>query len=235
MVDRDEFGGLDERLRSGDDAALAEAFSLAQPRLRKMVAFRMDHRLAGRLDPDDVLQEAYLEAAQRLPHYLAKPGDGLAQPGDGSAQQAEGTPGERLYVWLRLITAQTLVDAHRRHLGAQMRDATREQGLWQASNAVATSVSLAGVLIGRLTSPSNAALRDEAAAELRRAIASLSEVDQEVIALRHFEELTNGEVARVLGIEVKAASIRYVRAVKRLKELLDHSPVFAQSGGRLLP
>lgn len=197
------------RLVDGDDAALGEAFSLHRERLRTGLMFRMDRRLRGRLDPDDILQEAFLQASTRLDHFRKA----VAKDPDSS-----------LFVWLRLISTQTLIDAHRRHVGAQMRDAGREVHRVPSRNAVATSVSLADCLLGHLTSPSQAAIREELGQQLQQAISTMSENDQEIIALRHFEELTNGEVAEALGIEVKAASIRYVRAIKRLKEVVDGIP-----------
>ncbi len=208
------------RLAAGDEQALGEAFSLHRDRLRRGVLFRMDARLRGRVDADDVLQEAYLQAAQRLGHFAEK-------------QQATTDGGPMgVFVWLRLLVAQTLIDAHRRHLGAQMRDAGREiaihrgPGAYQGG-AVATSVSLAGCLLGKLTSPSQAAMRAELSVKLNEALSSMSDLDQEVIALRHFEHMTNTEVAEALHIEAKAASIRYVRAIKRLKQVLDKVPGFA--------
>jgi RNA polymerase sigma-70 factor (ECF subfamily) len=203
----------DEQLRQkiveGQDQALGEALALHRDRLRTGVLFRMDRRLRGRLDPEDILQESYLQAASRLEHFR---------------QTVRETPDSSLFVWLRLIVNQTLVDAHRRHLGAQARDAGREVRRGPSRNGAATSVSLVDCLLGHLTSPSQAAMRAELGAKLQEAIATMSENDQEVIALRHFEQLSNGETAQTLGIEEKAASIRYVRAIKRLKEVLESIP-----------
>jgi len=194
---------LDAKLRAGDAHALAELFAANRERLWRMVRFRLDARLANRVDPDDILQEAYVAAAQRLSHY---------------AQHPNASP----FVWLRLIVKQTLVDVHRRNLLTQRRDADRERNVdgWTADQ---TSASLAVCLVGSWTSPSQAAARDELLATVRQAIATMDPLDQEVLALRHFEELTNGEVAEVLGLQVKAASIRYIRALQRLKELLAAS------------
>lgn len=210
---------LARRVARGDGDALGEAFDRHRERLRRGVLFRMDPRLRGRVDADDVLQEAYLQAAGRVEHF-AKRQD--APPDAGAGEEPMS-----LFVWLRLLAAQTLVDAHRRHLGAKMRDAGREVSLGGAPSPVATSVSLAGCLLGKLTSPSQAAMRAELETKLQDALGGMSDLDQEVIALRHFEHLTNGEVAQALGIEAKAASIRYVRAIKRLKEVLDTMPGFA--------
>lgn len=200
---------LRQRLCDGDESALAEAFSLHRDRLWRMIRFRMDARLLSRVDADDVLQEAYLAAAQRLDHFLGKDED------------------SSLFLWLRQIAGQTLVDVHRRHIGAKMRDAGREISL-HAKMPQATSISLAAQLLGRLTSPSQAALRDELAVQLEESLAQMEPIDQEVLALRHFEELSNREVAEVLDIQQKAASIRYVRAIARLKNILAKIPGFEE-------
>jgi RNA polymerase sigma-70 factor (ECF subfamily) len=171
-----------------------------------MVNFRLDRRLLGRVDPDDVLQDGYLAAAQRIQHY---------------ANVTSMSP----FVWLRLIVSQTLIDVHRHHLGAQQRDAGREVAI-QAGGSPTTSASLAIHLIDGLTSPSQAAQRAEAIFQVEKAIGDMDAIDQEVLALRHFEELTNSEVAEVLGIQRKAASIRYFRAIRRLKTILAGVPGF---------
>ena len=195
------------RLRGGDKSALAEFFSQHRERLGRMVRFRMDPRLLGRVDADDVLQEAYLNAAARIEHFQ---------------DMKCGSP----YVWLRAIVGQTLVNVHRRHLGVKARDAGREVSIHALRPPPATSISLAGLLIGNLTSPSRAAIRAELASLLETAVESMDEIDREVLVLRHFEELTNREAAEVLGIREKAASIRYVRAIRRLKHVLSELSCF---------
>ena len=167
----------------------------------------MDRRLAARVDPDDILQEAFVNAAARIQHYLED-------------------PSRSLFVWFRLIVGQTLVDVYRRHIGAEMRDAGREVSIQGMKYPQATSMSLAAELLGSITSPSQAAQRVEMSAQLEQALAEMSDLDQEVIALRHFEDLTNGEVAEVLGIQPTAASNRYVRALTRLKDVLSQFPEF---------
>lgn len=198
---------LEERLRRGDEKALARIFAAHRERLWRQVNFRLNTRLRGRLDPDDVLQEAYLAAAQRVDRYAA---DGFESP----------------FLWLRLIVQQTLIDVHRRHVGAQKRDAGREVPMHGRRRGYpqATSISLASQLVGDFTSPTRAAARGEAMEMVRQAIETMDPMDQEVLALRHFEELTNAEVAEELGIQPKAASIRYVRAVKRLRDILQDVP-----------
>jgi len=194
------------RLLAGEVAALSEYFDRERLRLARMVQFRLDPRLRSRIDAEDILQEAYVAAAQRLAAF------GKSQP---------MSP----LVWLRLIVGQTLIDVHRRHVGAQMRDADRERSI-QARLADGTSLTMTFHLLGRLTSPSGAAVRAEMSALVAQALEAMNPIDREVLALRHFEELTNKETAETLGIEPKAASIRYVRALARLKEVLQQVPGF---------
>ena len=194
------------RILQGDQQALAVLFTSHRERLRRMVVFRLDRRLQGRLDADDVVQEAYLDAAQRLKHY---------------------DPSGSFFVWLRLVTTQTLATVHRRHFGAQIRDAKREVSLH--GTPMATSIAIADRFLGQLTSPSQAALKRELAAQLEAALAEMNPVDQDVLAMRHFEDLTNSEIAEILGIEQNAASIRYVRAIERLKTILNRIPGFLEA------
>jgi RNA polymerase sigma-70 factor (ECF subfamily) len=195
-----------QRVLAGDEASFASAFAEHRERLWRMVHFRLDRRLQGRVDADDILQEAYLDAVKRLPHF------------------AESQP-MSLFVWLRLVVGQTLIDVHRRHLGAKMRDAEREESIQQRLSE-GTSISLSFHLLAHLTSPSQAAARAELMGLVEEALEGMSDTDREVLALRHFEELTNNEVAEVLGLERKAASIRYVRALARLKTVLEKIPGF---------
>jgi RNA polymerase sigma-70 factor (ECF subfamily) len=105
-----------------------------------------------------------------------------------------------------------------------MRDAGREVSLYRDALPAASSAALAGRLLGRLTSPSQAAIRAERVIRLQEALNSLDPVDREVLALRHFEQLTAAETARVLGISEEAAAKRYIRALKRLKQILARMP-----------
>jgi RNA polymerase sigma-70 factor, ECF subfamily len=206
MVDAEgQPDGLLQRLKEGGEQVLAGLFSQHRERLWRMVNFRLDPRLRGRVDADDILQEAYLDAAQRIEHY-------------------DGGTATSFFVWLRMVVSQTLIDVHRRHLGAQMRDAGREVSIHGQRYPQATSASLTFQMLGNLTSPTQAAVRAEAAGRLEKALDDMDPIDREVLVLRHFEELTNSEVAEELGIQQKAASIRYVRAVRRLKAILSHVP-----------
>ena len=200
---------LERRLRGGDTQALAELFARDRERLWRVVEFRLAEPLRGRLGPDDVLQEAFLAASQRLKHYAASP---ATSP----------------FIWLRMIVNQTLIDLHRQHLGAQKRDAARDVSVDGAPYVQATSASVAIQLVGVFTSPSGAAARADMMGLVQAAIEQMDPIDREVLALRHFEELTNSEVAEALGIEQKAASIRYIRALRRLKDILAQVPELTQ-------
>jgi RNA polymerase sigma-70 factor (ECF subfamily) len=202
---------LERRLRNGDAEALAEVFSRERERLWRVIQFRLAEPLRGRLDPEDVLQEAFQAASQRLKHYASSP---ATSP----------------FIWLRMIVNQTLIDLHRQHLGAQKRDAAREVSLDGAPYAQATSASVAIQLVGVFTSPSGAAARADVLGLVQTAIEQMDPIDREVLALRHFEELTNSEVAEALGIEQKAASLRYIRALRRLKEILVQVPALSNGG-----
>lgn len=204
---------LIESVANGDHNALAELFSQHRDRLWRMVTFRMDPRLHGRVDADDVLQEAWLSAVQRIDHFLI----------DASRS---------IFVWFRLITSQTLVDIHRRHLGTQKRSAGVEFSIDRGWSSSSTSSSLSFHLLDDLTSPSEAALREEMSQKLNQALSEMKDIDREVLALRHFEQLSNREAAQVLGISEQAASDRYIRALGRLKTTLTALPGYLSDDDR---
>src|SRR5262249_54538153 len=145
---------------------------------------------------------------------------------EASARLADYTrkPDMPFFLWLRFLTGQRLLRVHRQHLGAEMRDVAREVSLYHGALPEATSAALAAQLLGRDTRPSEAAIRAERRIRLQEALNSMDPIDREVLALRHFEQLTNPEAARVLGLQESAAAKRYVRALKRLREILDARP-----------
>jgi RNA polymerase sigma-70 factor (ECF subfamily) len=167
-----------------------------------MVEIRLDPRLRGRLDASDVVQEACGEALRRLPDWL----DGEDMP---------------LHLWLRFLTGQKLIQLHRHHLGAEMRDPGREVSLERGGAPDASSATLASAIAeSGVLSPSGVAVRAEVADRLRAALDTMKPEDREVLVLRHFEQLSNGDVARILGLSAPGASLRYLRAAKRLREIL---------------
>ena len=196
---------LINRILAGDREALAELFSQYRPRLLRLVNLRLHPKLRGRIDPEDVLQEAWLKAVDRMSYFLR----------DAS---------HSTFIWFRLITTQTLIEMHRRHLGAGKRDAAREVSIHGGWDADSTASSLSFSLQGRLTSPSSAVRKDELAQQIDLVLQGMDAVDREVLALRHFEELTNREVSLVLNMSEQATSARYLRALTRLKRLLQLIP-----------
>jgi RNA polymerase sigma-70 factor (ECF subfamily) len=180
--------------------SLEEWFGQYRERLRNVVALRLDRRLVGRLDASDVIQETYLEALERYPEYVREP---RLSP----------------YLWLRFLAVQRLLICHRRHLQTQKRDAGLEISL-DAHGLEVSSAELAQRILDSALTPARAAVHAEEQARLHEALQQLDPMDREVLALRHFEYLSNDEAAAVLGIQPGAASQRYYRALKRLKEIL---------------
>jgi RNA polymerase sigma-70 factor (ECF subfamily) len=179
---------------------LAQCFQEFRPRLEKIVTFRLDPSFRSRLDPADVVQESYFELARRIHEY-------------GTTQ---GIP---LFIWMRQRVLQTMIDLQRAH-SREKRSIHRESRLPEPQFNQSTSLSIARILMDDLPSPSRVAMLAEEQERLQLALDSMHEIDREVLAMRHFEQLTNSEVAEVLGLSPTAASNRYVRAAARLSEIL---------------
>lgn len=194
---------LAARAAAGDAAAWGTLLSLHHDRLCRIVGFRMDRRLRGRIDPADVVQEALVEATAHRDSYFR-------------------TPEVPLFLWLRGVVTNKLLELHRQHLRTRMRDVKRERRLDGSSDE--TTDALCGQLTGGLTRPSVAAVRREARTRLWSALAAMEPVDREVLALRHFEQLTSTEAAKLLGIQERAAAKRYLRALARLRQMLAEMP-----------
>ncbi len=190
------------QLRSRGQQAVAELFDRYREKLLRTIALRLDGRILGKVDSEDVLQDAFVESSRRIQDYLDRP----------------SVP---FFVWLRQITCQVLINTHRRYLGAKMRDVNQEVTLHRVASAGTSSAFLVAQLADSLTAPSQVAVREEMVSELKTALEELEEIDREVLVLRHLEELTNNEVAQILGIDKYAASKRYVRALKRLREAMS--------------
>lgn len=184
----------------GDSGAFGKLLVGEEMRLRRMLRLRLDPRVRGRVGVSDVLQEAYLEASRRFGEWIRKP----TMP---------------FFLWIRWIANERLLMAHRRHIEAQGRSVRREVPI-HGTYAAASSVAIAAQLLGRYTTPTQAVVRAEMKACLLEALDSLDPIDREILALRHFEQLTNAEAAQVLELHNDAASKRYVRALRRLKRTL---------------
>ena len=208
-----ETNQLLEQAAQGNPQGLGTLLARHGDRLRRMVALRMDRRRQGRIDPSDVIQETYLEASVRLAEYLRDP----SMP---------------FFLWLRFLAGQKLVTLHRHHLGVQMRAAGQEVALCRGSLPEASSAALAGQLLGHDTRPSEAAVRAELKIRVQEALNSMDPIDREVLALRHFEQLSRAEIAQVLELSEGAAGKRYIRALERLKRILGCPP---GGPGELMP
>ena len=192
-------------IAEGNLAYLGDLLKRHEGKLRRMVAFRLDQRLQGRIDPLDVIQEAFLEASEHRAEYFKN-------------------PSITFLLWMRGIVGNKLRELHRFHLGTKMRDACREVSLFRGTMPEASSAALAAHLLGHATRPSEAAIRAEVKIRLQEALNLMDPIDREVVALRHFEQLTPAETAHVLGLKEKAAGMRYLRALKRLKDILTSLP-----------
>lgn len=171
-----------------------------RPRLERIVSFRMDRNVAQRLDPSDVIQESFFEIERRLEEY----------------HRDRTVP---FFVWVRQRVLQTMIDMQRGHW-RDKRSVGREQDMDGIHNQGSTSMSIIHWMMDDITSPSQAAIKHEEVEQLQRSLDQMSETDREILAMRHFEHLSNAEVAQVLAISPTAASNRYIRAAARLAELL---------------
>jgi RNA polymerase sigma-70 factor (ECF subfamily) len=189
-----------ERAADGDTRARQQLLTRHRDRLRKMVAYHMDRRLAARVDPSDVVQEALAEAAQRLDDYMRE----------------RPLP---FYPWLRQLAWDRLVEEYRRHVGAGKRSVRREEpGVLDLPDE--SAVELAARLLDLGSSPSAHLLRDELRRRVRDALGRLPARDRELLELRHLEQLSTHDTAAVLGISEGAVKTRHVRALQRLRRLL---------------
>ncbi|HWG46286.1 MAG TPA: sigma-70 family RNA polymerase sigma factor [Gemmataceae bacterium] len=190
-----------EEARQGEAAAVERLLTAHREPLRRVIGLRLDPALAARLDASDIVQEVLLEAHRRMQDYLKNP----HMP---------------FHLWLRHIAKDHIIDAHRRHRQAQRRSLDREQPIVPAVLADHSSYELAGQLVDAELTPASEAMRREMQRRLDTAIADLDEDDREIILLRHREQLANQDVAHALGLSEAAASMRYLRAVRRLRATL---------------
>ena len=201
MLDSQQTQELLAQAQKGDAAAAERLLAEHREPVRHMIGLRLDRAIARRVDASDVVQEVLLEASRRLQDYLRNP----AMP---------------FHLWLRHIAKDHIIDAHRRHRQAQKRGVDREQPLAPAGWADRSSLELAVQFVDQELTPASAALRQELERRLHDAIRQLDEDDREVILMRHFEQLSNQEVAAELQLTEAAASMRYLRAVRKLRDML---------------
>jgi RNA polymerase sigma-70 factor (ECF subfamily) len=208
LADEPEVASLLARAAGGDGDAWGALLARHQKRLQGVVCFRLDPRLRGRVDEGDVMQEAFITATARRADFFGQ----SAQP---------------LFLWLRWIVGNTLLELHRHHFGVQMRDARREHqdgGDTDCAGDGGTRAAMVAQLTASVTGPATAAGRAELKARLNEALGRMDPADREVLALRHYEQLTSSEAAQVLRIQERAAAKRYLRALERLREALAEMP-----------
>jgi RNA polymerase sigma-70 factor (ECF subfamily) len=190
-----------DQAAQGDADARERLLARHRDRLRRMVAYRFDRRLAARVDPSDVVQEVLLEANRKLDRYL----------------RDRPLP---FYPWLRQLAWEHLATLHRRHVQARRRTVRLEEpGVLGLPDESADE--LAKRLVDTTSSPSQRLVRQEQRQRIRQALLRLAERDCEVLVLRHLEQLSVAETAAVLGISAGAVKVRHLRALERLRGLLD--------------
>src|SRR5688572_18517937 len=196
--DSEETQRLLTSARGGDAGARSALLEKHREALRRLVAMRLDRAVQRRVDASDIVQDALVEADRRLTEYL-------------------NTAPLPFRLWLRQIARDRVIDAHRRHRGAERRSVDREQALNPPSFADQSAFDLAGQLADRRElTPAAALLRRELESRFRAAVDRLDETDREIVEMRHVEKLTNQETAQALGLSEPAAGMRYLRAVRRL-------------------
>lgn len=187
--------------QAGDAVAVNNLLDRHRAALRRMVDLRMDRALSRRVDASDIVQDTLVEANRRLRDYLQNP----VMP---------------FHLWLRHMARDRLIDAHRRHRVAERRSLDREQSLTAPPNLDHSTMELAAQLYDSELTPAAAATWHELQLRFQAAIETLDEHDREIVLMRHFEQLSNQDVAATLGLSEAAASMRYLRAVRRLRTML---------------
>lgn len=198
---RDSTDRLLDDAKGGEPSAVDRLLGEFREPLRRVIDLRLDPAIARRVDASDIVQDVLLEANQRLVEYLKK-------------------PDMPFHLWLRALAQDRIIDTHRRHRLAQRRSVDREQPIARPAWTEESSVSLVAQLIDTERTPTSEAIQQELLRKLTAAIDQLSEDDREIVLMRHHEALSNQEAAKSLGLTEAAASMRYLRALRRLKDVL---------------
>ncbi len=197
----DQIKPLLNQAKGGDESAVNALMDQHRNSLRQLIRMRLDQKIQRRIDVSDVVQDVLVEANRRLQRYLSDP----IMP---------------FHLWLRQIAKDRIIDAHRRHRVSAKRSVDREQQLAPPRGYDQSSVHLASLLGDDQLTPAAAAVQQELAQRVEEAIAQLEERDCEIIVMRHYEHLSNQEIGEVLNLTEPAASMRYLRAIRRLKKLM---------------
>jgi RNA polymerase sigma-70 factor (ECF subfamily) len=198
----DETIELLAQAREGDGRAVDNLLERHRGSLRRMIQLRLDQRILSRVDVSDVVQDVLVEANRRLSQYLENPVLGF-------------------HVWLRQIAKDRIIDAHRRHRSSAKRSIDREQPLVAPAGHDHSTLELAHRLCDPGLTPAALATQKEIAAQVEVAVQQLKGQDREIILMRHYEQMSNLEAAEALGLTEPAASMRYLRALRRLRAILD--------------
>jgi RNA polymerase sigma-70 factor, ECF subfamily len=187
--------------KRGDEMAIEQLLTRHREALKRMIDMRLDKRVAQRVDVSDIVQEVLVEASRRLQIYLENP----AMP---------------FHLWIRQIAKDRIIDAHRRHRVSAKRSVDRERRLEVQGTLDASTIELAGQLLDPELTPAAKATQREMALQVQACIEQLEDRDRDILLMRHYEQLTNQEVAVTLGLTEPAASMRYLRALKRLRSII---------------
>lgn len=194
----DPTANLLQDAKKGDQGAVEQLLTRHREALKRMVDMRLDKRVAQRVDVSDIVQEVLVEASRRLQLYLENP----VMP---------------FHLWIRQIAKDRIIDAHRRHRVSAKRSVDRERRLEINGQPDASTIELAGQLLDPELTPAARATQREMAIQVQTCIEQLDERDRDILLMRHYEQLSNQEVAQALGLTEPAASMRYLRALKRLR------------------
>lgn len=202
--EKDQTVELLQQAKTGDDDAINKLMDRHRNSLRQLVRMRLDQKIQKRVDVSDVVQDVLVEANRRLQRYIENP----VMP---------------FHLWLRQIAKDRIIDAHRRHRVSAKRSVDREQALVAPRGYDQSSIQLASLLGDQRLTPAAAALQQEMAKKVEHAISLLDEKDCEIIVMRHYEHLTNQEIGKVLDLTEPAASMRYLRAIRRLRAVMQET------------
>jgi RNA polymerase sigma-70 factor (ECF subfamily) len=201
---------LIQQAKGGDDSAVNQLMDRHRNSIRQLVRMRLDQKIQKRIDVSDVVQDVLVEANRRLQRYLSDP----MMP---------------FHLWLRQIAKDRIIDAHRRHRVSAKRSVDREQQMVAPRGYDQSSIQLASMLGDPRLTPAAAALQKEMARQVEVAISKLDEKDCEIIVMRHYEHLSNQEIGQLLSLTEPAASMRYLRAIRRLKKILQEGTPDSES------
>ena len=188
--------------KAGDADAVERLLDRHRIAIHRLIEMRLDRRIQQRVDASDIVQEVMIEANRRLKTYLE-------------------SPSLPFHLWLRQMAKDRIIDAHRRHRGSVKRSVDREQGMVAPAVTDRSTIEFVAQLCDQEMTPAAAATMHELQKRFTAAIDQLDEGDREIVVMRHFEQLSNQDVANALGLSQPAASMRYLRAIRRLRQLLD--------------